>query len=99
MGDKGVGGLVYWSAWPLVLQRTTILCSILLRVRGVRDKCVTIFTFGAYVEKTGMFLPGDISYGPRPMPHNSLRVTLSIYTLITLFLYTLPCFCITSARP
>ena len=33
-----------------------------LRVRGVRDNCMTVF--GAYVKTTGMFCPGDISYAP-----------------------------------
>ena len=52
-----------------------------LRVQGVRDSCVTVFAFGAYiyVETTGMFLPEDISYGPRAMPHNSF---FDVYPLL-----------------
>ena len=44
----------------------------LLRVRSLRDGCVTltVFTFRVYVETIGIILPGDISYGP----HNSLYV-------------------------
>ena len=48
----------------------------LLRVRRVRDSCVTVFTFGVYVEIKGIILPGDISYGPQAMQHSSLHVTL-----------------------
>ena len=48
----------------------------LLRVRRVRDSCVTVFTFGVYIEIKGIILPGDISYGPQAMQHSSLHVTL-----------------------
>ena len=41
----------------------------LLRVRGVRDSCVTVFTFGVYVETKGIILTGDISCVPWAMPH------------------------------
>ena len=52
---------------------------LFLRVRGVRDGCVAVFAVGAYVETTGMFLPGYISYGPRAMPHNSF---FDVYPLL-----------------
>ena len=56
--------------------------------RGVRDNCVTVFAFGAYVETTGMFLPGDISCVLRAMPHNSpLDIYPLLYVLYCLFLH------------
>ena len=36
----------------------------LLRERGVGDSCVTVFTFGVYVETKGTILPVDTSNGP-----------------------------------
>ena len=48
---------------------TTMMGSIMLRVRRVRDSCVTVFTFCVYVETKGIIVPGDISNGRRAMPH------------------------------
>ena len=39
---------------------------LLLRVRGVRDSSVTVFTFGIYVETAGMFLLGETHMGRVP---------------------------------
>ena len=55
----------------------------LLTVQGVRDSGVTVFAL-AYVETTGIILTGDISYGPRAMPHN-LLLHLTLYVLYFLF--------------
>ena len=57
-------------------------------VRGVRDICVTVFTFGVHVEIQVIILPEDISYGPRAMSDIIhyffylllLRVMTSCYT-------------------
>ena len=69
----------------------------LLRVRGARDSGVTVFAFRTYAETTGIILRGDISYGPRAMPHNSLlHVTLCIALLVlysTSWLHLLPASC------
>ena len=53
----------------------------LLRVRGVRDSGATVFAFRAYVETTGVIFLGDIAYGPRAMPHNSLASSTPCYPL------------------
>ena len=55
---------------------------LFLRVRGVCDGCVAVFAVGAYVETTGMFLPGYISYGPRAMTH-----ILVLYILLRGYIY------------
>ena len=86
-----------------MLYYLVYLVGKLFRVRGVRDSRVPVFTFGVYVEKTGMFLLGDISYVPWSMPHNSLlHVTLHVlyfllYILVRGYIYP-PCPITLSAR-
>ena len=57
---------------------TATLAGRLLRIRGVRDNCVTVF--GAYVDTTGMFRPGGSSYGPRVMRNNLVYLHLVLST-------------------
>ena len=56
------------------------------------DSGVTVFAFRAYVETKGIVLPGDISYGPRAIPHNSplLFLHVTLYVLLLLALYSIP---------
>ena len=83
-----------WRAGALAVGRNRVkplrfvhqISYICLKVRGVRDSCVTAFTFGVYVDTTRMFLLGDISYGPRTMPHNSLLLHVTLYNILAIYI-------------
>ena len=53
----------------------------LLRVRGVRYSCVTVFTFGVYVETRDYSPGGHFICTAGHAPHNSLRYFYTSSTL------------------
>jgi len=57
---------------------------IMLRVRGVRDRCGTVFIFGVYVETKALFSRGTFHMDRGPCPHNSLYVIHFMLRVLTL---------------